>query len=165
MRVFDMDDGAGRIAGLYEQHAPAILRYLRRWVGPADTAEDLLQETFVQALRRPQSLAEASSPRGWLFGIARNLANNLLRRRRNTGELPSGVPGPAESPEDPRLARVRDLIARLPGPQREALQLRLTDGLSYEEIAQAMQIPIGTVRSRLHNAVERLREGLADAEE
>ena len=68
-------------------------------------------------------------------------------------------PAASEAGEaDPRLERVRSAIEVLPEAQREALELRLRDGLSYQEIADVQNVPVGTVRSRLHHAMRRLRE-------
>ena len=145
---------------LYRQHGSAILRYLRRISWQEDAAEDLLQETFTQALGRIDHLTQATSSRAWLFGIARNLGRNAARRRRHFAELPPQVPAPATRETDERLERMRRQIANLPEPRREALQLRLQDELSYEEIAAVLEIPVGTVRSRLHNAVRQLREAM-----
>lgn len=155
-----MAGAAERTELLYREHGPAICAYLRRWLGDRDTALDLLQETFLQAMRHPERLEEAASPRAWLFGIARNLCRNDIRRRRPTADLPDQL-AEQSAPADPRLQQMRGAIAALPARQREALQLRLREELSYEEIASVLQIPVGTVRSRLHNAVRRLREALS----
>ena len=102
----------------------------------------------------------AASPRAWLFGVARNVGMNACRRRRTFAPLPEEVASPAKAEDDPRLGRMRQAIAALPGAQREALGLRLQDELSYEEIAAVTGVPVGTVRSRLHHAVRRLRQTL-----
>jgi len=144
---------------LYREHGPALLAYLRRAFVGADSAEDLLHETFLRAMRQGDRLAEAVSPRAWLFTIARNVAISALRRRRCvplTVEVAADA-GPAEPPE---LERMRRAIADLPAEQRETLELRLREELSYEEIASVLGVPLGTVRSRLHLAVRRLRERL-----
>ena len=127
-------------------------------------AQDLLQETFIQAIRSKDKLSKVSSPRAWLFGVARNLAMNTIRRR------PSVVPLPANlsqdcPPPDPRVERMRQAITKLPIAQQETLELRLARELSYQEIATVLEIPLGTVRSRLHNAVGRLRQVIQEAGE
>jgi RNA polymerase sigma-70 factor, ECF subfamily len=155
-----MDSSLNRLRLLYAEHGPALLRYLRRLTGRPDGAEDLLQETFVQALRGLERLDSALSPKAWLFAIARHLGINARQRRRDTLSLSDEMPAGARERPDPRREDIREAIAALPDKQREALQLRLTDGLSYEEIAQALDIPVGTVRSRLHAAVKTLRENL-----
>ncbi|NUQ45287.1 MAG: hypothetical protein HUU22_04560, partial [Phycisphaerae bacterium] len=69
---------------LYRDHGPALLAYLRRRFAGRQVAEDLLQETFVQALRTFDGLAQAASPRAWLFAIARHVGLSAQRRRRET---------------------------------------------------------------------------------
>jgi RNA polymerase sigma-70 factor (ECF subfamily) len=148
------------IERLYQAHGPALLAYLRRSFGGrgGDAPEDLLQETFAQALRHRERLAAAVSPRAWLFGIARHVGLTAARRLRIVEPIDEHRTAAKE--DDPRLAAMREAIAALPPAMREALQLRLREGLSYEEIAQVLEIPLGTVRSRLHNAMRQLREAM-----
>lgn len=152
-----MNETHDQIERLYRLHGHAILGYLRRLCGSGDAPEDLLQETFVQAIRCSDALAEALSPRAWLYGVARNVGRGALRRQRRFAPLPAEVPGPAGPAADPRLEQMRHVIQDLPDAQREALSLRLENELSYEEIAAVTNVPVGTVRSRLHGAVRRLR--------
>src|ERR1043165_3432974 len=151
-----MAESQAKVEGWYREYGSALLRYLSRRFGRGG-ADDLLQETFVQALRRPQRAGEAVSPRAWLFGIARNVGITAFRRRKLTLDLPDSVPTRAAE-SDERLDEMRQAIAQLPAEMRETLELRLADDLSYEEIAAVLEIPLGTVRSRLHNAVNKLRE-------
>lgn len=158
-----MNDALTRLETLYRDVGPGLLAYLRRRFGDRQAAEDLLQETFVQAVRRVEWLTEAVSPRAWLFGIARHVALTAQRRHRRLQPLPADLEtvGPSA---DPRLESVRRAIAELPDVFRETLELRLRDGLTYEEIADVLQIPVGTVRSRLHHALQRLRVAVLEAE-
>jgi RNA polymerase sigma-70 factor (ECF subfamily) len=158
-----MGQAATPLEALYRDIGPSLLSYLRRGLADAQAAEDLLQETFCQALRRQERLSQAVSPRAWLFVIARNLAATAHRRRRMTGPLPAELPA-AERIEDPRLEPVRRAIVGLPDGLRETLELRLRHELTYEEIAAVLGIPVGTVRSRLHHALRRLRAAVADAD-
>lgn len=141
---------------LYRETGPGLLAYFRRRPGIAGAAEDLLQDTFVRALRHPERLTASVSPRAYLFGIARHVCMDALRRSRPMAALADAEAEPAES-EDVRLEAMREAITGLPEAQREALQLKLHHELSYEEIAEVLGIPIGTVRSRLHHAVLALR--------
>ncbi len=159
-----MDQAATRLEALYREVGPGLLAYLRRHCGDDHAAEDSLQETFMQAARRQERLAETISPRAWLFAIARNVAVTALRRRRVTQPLPADVPA-VERADDPRLERVRRAIAELPDTLRETLELRLRHELSYEELAGVLEIPLGTVRSRLHHALRRLRVAVVDSDE
>lgn len=151
-----------QVEGLYQAYGPALLVYLRRVAGRHDVAEDLLQETFVQAIKGVDRLGEVVSPRAWLFTIARNLGISALRRRtrRQVVSLTEEIPAGEAVREHPQLDPMRQAVARLPEKLRETLELRLRDDLSYEEIAAVLAIPVGTVRSRLHNAVRQLRDEL-----
>ena len=152
-----------RLEALYREVGPDLLAYLRRAAGDLHTAEDLLHETFMQAARGLERLADAVSVRAWLYAIARHVAATAYRRRRGVQSLPTTLAEP-EQTEDPRMERMRQAIAELPATMRETLELRLRSELSYEEIAEVLQIPIGTVRSRLHAALRRLRAALLDAD-
>jgi len=145
-----------QIEALYKTHGPAILGYLRWVIGDAEAAEDLLQDTFAEALRGWERVLEAASPRAWLFGIARNLAMNAIRRRKFSVPLRADLPADGADP-DARLEEMREAIERLPFELQEPLALRLREGLSYKEVAAVLEIPVGTVRSRLHRAVGELR--------
>jgi len=151
-----MADSQVKVEGWYREYGAALLRFLARRFGSAG-ADDLLQETFVQALRRPQRSGETVSARAWLFGIARHVGISAFRRRKVMVQLTEGVEARV-SEADSRIAEMRRAIAKLPREMRETLELRLADELSYEEIAAVLEIPVGTVRSRLHNAVKKLRE-------
>lgn len=142
---------------LYTQHGPAILRYLHRLVG-RKMAEDVLQDTFVQAVKHVDRLDTVVSPRAWLFKVARNMAINHLRKKPVSIEVAwdSLVQWPPAEGED--LEPMRRAIQTLSPDHRETLLLRWYDELGYEEIAQILQIPLGTVRSRLHHALQKLRQ-------
>jgi RNA polymerase sigma-70 factor (ECF subfamily) len=144
---------------LYQEMGPTLLGYFRRQTALAPAAEDLLQDTFVRALKRIDRLQAAVSQRAYLFGIARHVGIDALRRLRPLTDLPPDVPDAAKS-EDDRLELMRHAISELPEGQREALLLKLHHDLSYLEIAEVLAIPVGTVRSRIHNAVLRLRQAL-----
>lgn len=146
------------IETLYREHGAAVLSYLERRC-PTECAPDLLQETFLQVVRQADRKEEVITPRAWIFGIARNV---LSRYFRDQPPEPSAFEAALTSsePEDARLPRMREAMARLPAELRETLELRIGQELSYEEIAAVLQIPLGTVRSRLHHAVKRLREAL-----
>jgi RNA polymerase sigma-70 factor, ECF subfamily len=152
------------IEGLYRDAGPGLLTYLTHRMADRAAAEDVLQETFAVALRNPARVQTAVSARAYLFGIARNLVVNRVRKTPVRFEtLPEDLAA-MEISDDPRLELMRNGIERLKPEFREALELRLRQELSYEEIAQALQIPVGTVRSRLHHAVQQLRRVLRHSE-
>lgn len=141
---------------LYRETGPGLLAYFRSRPSLTVLAEDLLQDMFARALRNPERLAAALSPRAYLFGIARHVGHDAMRRLHPTEEFQDTEVWPVER-EDERLERMRDAIGELPAAQRETLLLKLRHDLSYVEIASVLDVPVGTVRSRLHNAVLALR--------
>lgn len=156
-------------AAVFDRHFDTIYRYLARRVG-RDDADDLASETFTTAfrLRSRYDLAHTDA-RPWLFGIATNLVRHHrrseARRLRAYDRLESGAPSDADADrvaervDASRAApRMANALSRIPAADRDALLLLAWADLTYEEIALALQIPIGTVRSRIHRARHRLRE-------
>jgi RNA polymerase sigma-70 factor (ECF subfamily) len=160
----------GAFATLFDRHAAPLLRYLVRRVG-ADAADGLLGEAFRIAFERRASFDSGrASARPWLYGIATHvLARHRraeARRLRATARL-AAERVPTDDASERVIAeldarelwtRVADAIAALPGGERDALLLYAWEDLSYEEIATALEVPVGTVRSRLNRARRRLRE-------
>ena len=145
---------------LYLDSRQALTVYFLRRHRSAHVAEDLLQETFLRLIRRVDHCRAAGSPRGYLFGIARHVSVDAWRRGQ-AGQRDDCCWDDMEAPRpDQRLAAARETIAGMPDLQREILELRFHHDLSYAEMAEALGIPIGTVRSRLHNALHLLREQL-----
>jgi RNA polymerase sigma-70 factor, ECF subfamily len=138
--------------------------YFARRHGGADIAADLVQESFLQLARRIQKGHALQCPRGYLFGIARHISVAFFRRKQPAlvQQVDDYATSVAAQPDE-RVAAAREVIAALPPLQREILDLRFSHGLSYAEIATALGIPAGTVRSRLHHAIALLRERM-DAE-
>jgi RNA polymerase sigma-70 factor (ECF subfamily) len=150
---------------LYGQHASELYNYLARRCPDAATACDLLQETFLQVVRQSDQLVKVAMPRAWLFAIARNMLARHYRRQRDPQAAAQLWYEPASDAKDDRLAMMREAIQKLPPELRDTLELRLEQELSYEEIAHVLGIPVGTVRSRLHNAVRQLRDAMRSQEE
>jgi RNA polymerase sigma-70 factor (ECF subfamily) len=155
----DLMDDHDSLEQLYLEAAPALLAYFRHQPSLAGAAEDLLQDTFVRALKHRERLETAVSRRAYLFGIARHVGLDALRRVKPDSE-PAELQCVPDVRPDERLESMRAAIAELPPLHREALLLKLQQDLSYEEIAEVLDIPVGTVRSRLHHAVLRLRQVL-----
>jgi RNA polymerase sigma-70 factor (ECF subfamily) len=154
---------------LYMRYRGAIFAYLLRLTPDQHLAEDLLQETFVAVWKSARSYAGRSTVKTWLIGVAHRQAHNILRRRTESladeAELAQLVAGDLE-PEDAVLARAtRDellaAIARLSLAHRETLALAFGQEMPAAEIAEALGIPIGTVRSRLRDAKRSLRAALS----
>lgn len=161
-------------AAIFDRHYDAVHRYLARRVG-SDLANELAAETFTGAFdgRRRYDLAR-SDARPWLLGIATNLLRHHhrseARRLRAYARLdPSQSSEGGLSGLDARLDAERaapalaDALMRLSSDDRDVLLLFAWADLRYEEIAAALRIPVGTVRSRLHRARRRLRELLGDS--
>jgi RNA polymerase sigma-70 factor (ECF subfamily) len=149
---------------LVQQYQRLIISVAYRQGLDLAEAEDVAQETFVKAwLALPKYRKSAGTWRAWLCRIAINLAIDTHRRARPQLELDEMLPdhhsGPAEQAEAAINAkRVRQALAQVPPASRAALILSEYEGLSYAEIATALDIPLGTVMSRLHYARCRLRE-------
>jgi len=161
-----MEQPHSDIERLYRELGPMIWAYLRRQPVAPDEADEILQETFVVVAANPAAVRAAASQRAWLFGIARNLLREHVRRhsRRRSEPLPEDFAAPsAPAGDGEEIEAMRRAIAGLPEAQREVLELRLREDLSYKEIAEVLEVPIGTVRSRLHHAVRALRERVAAA--
>jgi RNA polymerase sigma-70 factor (ECF subfamily) len=158
-----MDSSTQQIEELYRADGPGLLRYIRK-CGGGNRSEDLLQETFVRALEKPERVSNARLPRAWLYGVARHVVFDFLRKQSRITELTIDPPAPAKPEEDVRMIQLKSAMAKLPHDQQEALRLRLDAELSYEEIAVALGIPVGTVRSRLHYAVRKLRAAVGGKE-
>ena len=151
-------------------HFGSIYRFAACRVG-RDAALDVAAETFAQALRSADRLDPARDARAWLFGIASNVIRHHRRaeeRRMRAyaaakwqSEAPEGNGRHVES-ENLLQARLVEGLMRLDARDREALLLFAWADLSYEEIATALEIPLGTVRSRIHRARRALREALGD---
>lgn len=158
---------------LYRRHAQALLAYLMSIAGSHEAAEEILQDTFVAAWNGASRFQNRSSVRTWLFGIARRQAMNTLRRKSLPTTDDSNLDtfsGHEPEPEQWVIARAeRDRIARavaaLSPVHREVLTLTFVHHLSYEEITDVLEIPTGTVKSRLSNARRALRTELARLEE
>jgi RNA polymerase sigma-70 factor (ECF subfamily) len=148
---------------LFTESAEDLKRYFSRRHGVGEWVEDLVQETFLQMARGLEGGRKLDCARGYLFGIARRLSLAAWRSRAEEKVVPFDAAASdleAPGPEDDRITAARETIAGLDPIQREILDLRFSQGLSYSEIAEVLSIPIGTVRSRLHHAVAAVRQRL-----
>jgi RNA polymerase sigma-70 factor (ECF subfamily) len=139
----------------YRDNASRLLAFLRHAVGNQQSAEDLMQETFVQLWRRPNGFQpERGSLRAYLYGIARKHAAEWWRGQNLQGREIETDPTPERGE---MVSVVGDAFRRLPHEQRMLLWLREVEGQSYAEIAEILAIPVGTVGSRLSSAREALQ--------
>jgi RNA polymerase sigma factor (sigma-70 family) len=164
--------------GIFDRHHAELYRYLRRRID-GGLAADLAAETFVIAFaRRGTYRADTQDARPWLYGIAHNLLRNHVRAERRqlaaytrlgADPLADADAAAAFSLADSRAdsaavsARLAQILARMPARDRDVLLLFAWADMSYTEIARALSIPVGTVRSRLNRARRQLR-GLATSE-
>ena len=152
---------AAAFEALYLRHKDYVLRVALRFTSDIDTALDVLQDTFVQLLRRLPPTGEGITLTARLTTLLYPIAKNTaISAERKAGRFPVAddvtpdhVPArPGREDED-----IGRLLALLPPGQREALTLRFVDGLSLSEIAEVLSIPEGTVKSRLHGGIANLR--------
>jgi RNA polymerase sigma-70 factor (ECF subfamily) len=178
-------DDAQLIAETLQGHSTAFGQLVRKYqdrlyntvvhvVGGSDEALDVVQEAFVQAFVKLESFQQSSAFYTWLYRIAFNVAASHRRRRKTTvsvehaRELTGDEPidqrmGPEEQLElQERCRQIRDALAVLSEEHRSVLVLREIDGCCYETIAELLDLPIGTVRSRLHRARLQLRDQLRE---
>ncbi len=151
---------------LVRRHQKSLLRLSLRFVKDMDTAEDVVQESFIKAYERLHSFEARSSFRSWLFQIAINTAKNKLRDRRDDTTDIENVPLAVAARAETGLLHnaVAELIQKhvedLPFKQRTALTLRIYEDLSFKEIAEIMECPYDTAKANYRHALMRLREEL-----
>ncbi len=165
------DDGA--LAELYDRHARLLYSLALRIVREATDAEDVLQEAFSQVWRQASRFdTSRGTVVGWLVTVTRSRALDRLRRRRARPEAPDGDQAATEM-ADPsegidlqlvtteQAERVRVALAALSDDQRVPLELAYYEGLSQSEIAATLSVPLGTIKTRMRQALRRLRDSLA----
>lgn len=170
-----MEEDAQRFEQIVLPHLPAGYN-LARWLTKNDRdGEDVAQEAFLRAFRGFAGY-RGGDVRAWLLAIVRNTCYTWLRRNRShdlgplaDGDLDDGARCPRDAAPDPEALllqdadrhRLRQALEALPAEFREAIVLREMEGLSYKEIAQVADIPLGTVMSRLARARKHLQRSLA----
>lgn len=165
---------------LVHRYERELFSYLRRYLNDAELAEDAFQGTFLQVHLKGDQFQEGRKFRPWLYTIATNQAIDLQRRNKrhrmlslDTGGRKSGSedlnslidimtsedPGPRKQLEgQERSEWVRNAVAELPDPFRQVITLVYYQGMKYREAAEVLDIPVGTVKSRLHTALLKLNE-------
>jgi RNA polymerase sigma-70 factor (ECF subfamily) len=169
-------DRAGRADAAGIEYLDGLYSYAMVLTRNHTEAEDLVQETYVRALKAMGRLRAGSNMKGWLFTILRNVWFNQLRKSRNSpqmvgieivGSVANSVVEPSKDPHDLYVSKmeaeqVRAAIQELPADFREVIVLREYEDLSYQEIASVLDCPIGTVMSRLGRARAKLRPLLSE---
>jgi RNA polymerase sigma-70 factor (ECF subfamily) len=162
-------DPATVFASLFDAHASGLHRYLSRRVGAV--ADDLVAETFLAGMASREGYDQSKAdPRAWLYGIATNLLRRHFRQEvrglaataKAAAEVTINGSDPGEAVSDQvdaqaRIGRLASGIAALNQDDRDVLLLTAWAGLDSNEVAQALDIPVGTVRSRLHRVRRQLR--------
>jgi RNA polymerase sigma-70 factor (ECF subfamily) len=163
---------------IVNRYKDRLYNFVLRFVKDKQTAEDIVQDTFLRAYRNRESFQAVAKFSTWIYTIAGNLAKSELRRRKRWRFLSVGVqnedtgatfelPDTSATPDantETMLAesRIQEAIARLPDRYREAVILRDIEGLDYDEISQIIGCPLGTVKSRINRGRLRLQEELSD---
>jgi RNA polymerase sigma-70 factor (ECF subfamily) len=148
-------------------HRQGVINVVYRMCGDVELAEDAAQEAFIRAWKNLHRYQPHSPFRNWVYRIATNAALDVLRRQRevvNIENLPlkSQRPNPETAAEtEERAAFIQQAVLDLPEASRAVIILREYEGFSYREIAETLDIPIGTVMSRLNYARKQLRQTLA----
>jgi RNA polymerase sigma-70 factor (ECF subfamily) len=156
---------------LFQAYAPRVKSYMMRQGTDSNTAEELAQETLLTVWRKAALYSgDKGSATTWIFTIARNLRIDRLRKEvawqplpENADEEASSDPAPDEEvAERQRRERVQRALQELPGDQSEVVMLSYIEGLSHSEIAELLGLPLGTVKSRMRLAYQKIRETLED---
>ena len=164
------------LASLYDATCGPVLALVGRIVKDDATAEEVTGDVYVQAWQQADRFDAGGGVLAWLLAIARTRAIDRVRvgvAARETREpveraahVPCGRPGPEDAcAVDQRRRHVRAALADLPREQREAIELAYYDGLSHSEIADRLEQPLGTVKTRIRLAMTKLRDRLSSVEE
>ena len=153
---------------LYDEHAQPLYAFLLNLTRDEADTRDLLQDIFVKLARDPKLLAGVRDERAFLIRLAHNAAIDLIRRRGTrdktrdqfAAEIISPLPRPATRTNKPFAPRWPEALAELPADQRAVVHLKLWEGLTFEQIADALDIPLNTAASRYRYGLDKLRERL-----
>ena len=149
------------ISSLIQQHYESIFRFAYRLSGAAHDAEDITQQTFLDAQRKLDTLRDESRVRAWLFMIARNIYRLKMRKRGSHSEVAIEAVNEPVITAEPELLDTDHLqaaLASLSEEFRSVLVLYYFKELNYREIAEQLEVPVGTVMSRLSRGKKQLRE-------
>ena len=156
------------LAAVYDQHAPALFGFLLNLTRSEVDTRDVLQSLFVKLAARPGLLATARDPRAFLLRLGHNLAVDLVRRREARERAHEKAAGgevelflTAAGPDEDMYRReLTAALAELPPEQRAVVHLKLWEDLTFEAIADTLQIPLNTAASRYRYGLDKLRARL-----
>jgi RNA polymerase sigma-70 factor (ECF subfamily) len=161
------EGGVSDTEQLIAEQIPKLRRYARALLGDPIRADDLVQEALLRGLSRSHLWQPGTDIRAWMFTILHNIHINNQRQRRTRSdyqELDDDQPEMATPPNQERSLEIRDLaraLQLLPDPQRQVVLLVGLEGMNYKNVAAVLDVPIGTVMSRLHRGREALRRLMA----
>lgn len=153
------------LEGLYDDHAQALFAFLLNFTRNEDDTRDVLQDVFVKLAREPALLHGVRDTRAFLIRLANNAAIDLMRRRgsrarqqeRYGAEAVSAFAATSDPDESVFRARLAAALGQLPPEQRAVVHLKLWEGLTFERIAESLEIPLNTAASRYRYALDKLR--------
>ena len=156
------------IEQLYDEHAQALFAFLLNLTRHEADTRDLLQELFVKLANRPELLADVRDERAFLLRLAHNLAIDLIRRRgtrekhcEQLANEPAPIFAPASEPDESAFREaLSSALGEIPSDQRAVVHLKLWEGLTFEQIAELLGIPLNTAASRYRYGLDKLRERL-----
>jgi RNA polymerase sigma factor (sigma-70 family) len=164
--------GAGLLEEAFARHQAELLGTLYYLVGNLEDARDALQDAFIKCWRHQDEVVQVQNLRAWIFRVALNAGRDIRetawRRKRQSlpedeAALAAGEDGPEEVVlHDERLVRLRAALKQLRPEEQEVFLLRQNGELTYDEIAELLDVPTGTVKTRMRLALARLREVLAE---
>lgn len=165
LRVGRGDDLA--LAALVRRYQTPLLNFFRS-MGLHSGADDAVQETFLRVYRYRDRYEPRAAFRTFIYMIARQVSVDAIRKSRRYGDMLNRAAGEAEADPVPgrgrsdRMALAEELLMTLPESMREVVVMSLCQGMKYDEISRALDIPVGTVKSRMFNAMLRLKEALRE---
>lgn len=152
---------------ILEEFQGPLLRYAARLLSDSESAQDIVQETFLRCLRKPPAATEAPRIGAWLYRVTHNLCMDALRSASRNERLKEAVraPLPVQAPfgrlmKNEAWEHVQDHLKELNVNQRAVILLYFQENMSYKEIAEVMELSVSGVGMSLHRGLKRLREGM-----
>lgn len=156
-------NGEEALAALLQANYRIVLGYFLKLTQDPELAKDLTQETMVRAIKNLRKYRGEGKFSSWLIAVGSNYYRDELRKKKTEVEINDGCLPVLEKQEEMENVDIKRALLELPAEKRIPLILKYYYDYSYQEIAAALKIPVGTVRSRLHSAVRQLRERLGKA--